>query len=124
MIKEITKEQAEILKKYFIAENESFNFEGCWLRNQRPENANKSGYVDETTARRRYIHFYDSYVDEVINGKHHLALSKYYLYVTNTLPQEEIDAYYEKIDILGAGDSAGSDGIGPKLAGCPAVFKK
>ena len=97
VIQEISEKQAEILNKYFIAENESFDFEGCWLRNQRPENANKSGYVDESTQRRRYVHFYDSYVDEVFDDKHHLALSKYYLYVTNTMPQEEIDAYFGKI---------------------------
>lgn len=98
MIQELSKKQAEILKKYFIAENESFDFEGCWLRNQRPENARQSGYVDETTQRRRYIHFYDSYICEENDGKYYLGLSKYYLYVTNTLPFEEIEAYYKKIE--------------------------
>ena len=97
IVDEITSSQAEILRKYFIKNDECFNFEGCWLRNQRPENAKKSGYIDETTQRRRYIHFYDSYVDEEIDGKHYLALSKYYLYVTNTLPINEIDEYYGKI---------------------------
>ncbi|MBR4123938.1 MAG: hypothetical protein IKR12_00005, partial [Clostridia bacterium] len=62
MIQELNNSQAEILKKYFIADKDSFDFEGCWLRNQRPENAKKSGYVDETTQRRRYVHFYDSYI--------------------------------------------------------------
>ena len=98
MIQELNKSQAEILKKYFIAEKESFDFEGCWLRNQRPENAKKSGYVDETTQRRRYVHFYDSYVCKEKDDKYYLALSKYYLYVTNTLPVEEIEEYIKKID--------------------------
>ncbi len=98
MIQELNKSQAEILKKYFIASKDSFDFEGCWLRNQRPENAKKSGYVDETTQRRRYVHFYDSYVCEEKDNKYYLALSKYYLYVTNTLPVEEINAYYKKIE--------------------------
>lgn len=97
LISEISPKQAEILNKYFVEDDGCFNFEGCWLRNQRPENSKKSGYVDETTQRRRYIHFYDSYVDEVIDNTHHLALSKYYLYVTNTLPANEIDEYYKKI---------------------------
>ena len=97
IICEITPQQADILNKYFVGEDGYFNFEGCWLRNQRPENAKKSGYIDETTQRRRYVHFYDSYVDEFFDGKHHLALAKYYLYVTNTMPTEDIDAYYEKI---------------------------
>ena len=93
---ELNKEQAEVFDKYFL-ENGEFVFEGCWLRNQRPENASKSGYVDSSTARRRYIHFYDTYVDNVQNGKHFLALKNYYLYVTNTLPKEEIDEYLSKI---------------------------
>ena len=97
MIQEITKSQAEILTKYFIAENETFDFEGCWLRNQRPENATKSGYVDDSTQRRRYVHFYDSYICEEQNGKYYLGLKKYYLYVTNTLPENEIKDYEEKI---------------------------
>ena len=42
-IKEINKEQANILKDYFIADNLSFDFEGCWLRNQRVENAKRDG---------------------------------------------------------------------------------
>ena len=96
-IKEINKEQANILKDYFIADNLSFDFEGCWLRNQRVENAKKSGYVDEKTQRRRYIHFYDSYVCDEENGKYFLSLSKYYLYVTSTYPVEEIDEYCNRI---------------------------
>jgi len=96
IIQEISEKQAEVFNKYF-AEDGNFCFEGCWLRNQRPENAKKSGYIDETTQRRRYVHFYDTYCDEVINGKHYLALADYYLYVTNTLPKEEIYAYVNKI---------------------------
>ena len=97
IIKELTSKQAEVLNKFFIGDDGYFNFEGCWLRNQRPENAYKSGYIDNTTQRRRYVHFYDSYVDTVIDEKHHLVLAKYYLYVTNTLPSNEIEEYYEKI---------------------------
>lgn len=96
---EITKlndEQAKIFDNYFLKDGK-FCFEGCWLRNQRPENAKKSGYIDETTARRRYVHFYDTYVDNVKNGEHFLSLADYYLYVTNTLPVEEIKAYENKI---------------------------
>ena len=97
IVAKLSPKQAEIFNKYFVANEECLNFEGCWLRNQRPENARQSGYIDETTQRRRYIHFYDSYVDKFVDGQHNLALSKYYLYVTNTLPVEEIDAYYNKI---------------------------
>ena len=96
VVEEITDEQAEVFNNYFC-ENGSFNFEGCWLRNQRKENQYQSNYVDETTRRRRYVHFYDTYVDSFFDGKHHLALSKYYLYVTNTLPKEEIAEYESRI---------------------------
>lgn len=95
-ITKLNQSQAEIFDKYFL-EDGKFCFEGCWLRNQRPENAKKSGYIDETTARRRYVHFYDTYVDEIKNGEHYLALADYYLYVTNTLPVEEIVDYENKI---------------------------
>ena len=97
LITKISENQARIFNNYFVGDDDVFNFEGCWLRNQRPENAKKSGFIDQTTQRRRYIHFYDSYVDEVIDGNHYLALSKYYLYVTNTLPSQEIDDYLKKI---------------------------
>ena len=96
IIKELDSKQAEIFDNYFL-ENGKFCFEGCWLRNQRPENAKKSGFIDETTRRRRYVHFYDTYIDEIKDGRHYLALADYYLYVTNTLPVEEIKAYEDKI---------------------------
>lgn len=111
-ITKLNEKQAEIFDKYFL-EDGKFCFEGCWLRNQRPENAKKSGYIDETTARRRYVHFYDTYVDEVRNGEHYLALADYYLYVTNTLPIEEIKAYENKI--FGAMKNAGFQKVNDEL---------
>ena len=85
----LTTKQADIFTKYF-AENGEFYFEGCWLRNQRPENAKSSGYIDNSTARRRYIHFYDTYTLEYKDKSPYLAISKSYMYVTNTLPNNEI----------------------------------
>ncbi|MBQ3494119.1 MAG: hypothetical protein IJA69_01750, partial [Clostridia bacterium] len=96
IIEQLTKEQADIFEKYFL-ENGKFNFEGCWLRNQRPENAKKSGYIDETTQRRRFVHFYDTYTLEKTNDKFYLNLQDYYLYVTNTLPKHEVEEYHNKI---------------------------
>ena len=95
-ITELSDTQAEVFNKYFI-EYGKFCFEGCWLRNQRPENASKSGYIDETTQRRRYVHFYDTYIDDFKDGVHNLALADYYLYVTNTLPTNEIEEYLNNI---------------------------
>ena len=92
----LTTKQADIFTKYF-AENGEFYFEGCWLRNQRPENAKSSGYIDNSTARRRYIHFYDTYTLEYKDKSPYLAISKSYMYVTNTLPNNEIKNYLNKI---------------------------
>ena len=97
IVEKLNKSQKEVLSKYFIGEDGYFNFEGCWFRNQRPENASKSGYIDSTTQRRRYIHFYDSYKTDNINGQDYLVLAKYYLYVTNTLPIDEVVKYENKI---------------------------
>lgn len=93
---QLTEEQANVFNKYF-AENKEFHFEGCWLRNQRPENAKSSGYIDNTTVRRRYIHFYDTYTIEYKEKTPYLTISKSYMYVTNTLPQNEIESYLNKI---------------------------
>lgn len=92
----LTKEQADIFNKYF-AEEGKFHFEGCWFRNQRPENAKASNYIDETTVRRRYIHYYDAYKTLESNGDYYLVVDETYMYVSNTLPQNEIDAYLNKI---------------------------
>ncbi len=92
----LTTKQADIFTKYFT-ENGEFYFEGCWLRNQRPENAKSSGYIDNSTARRRYIHFYDTYTLEYKDKSPYLAISKSYMYVTNTLPNNEIKNYLNKI---------------------------
>lgn len=94
---QLNNEELENFNNNFLEDNK-YVFEGCWLRNQRPENAKKSGYIDETTVRRRYIHFFDTYTVITEKDKNYLALKDYYLYVTNTLPENEIKEYYEKID--------------------------
>ena len=94
-VAKLNKREKRIFENYFM-ENGEFVFEGCWLRNQRPENAKRSGYVDETTQRRRYIHFYSIY-NTIEDKGCWLNLKNYYLYVTNTLPKEEINSYLSKI---------------------------
>lgn len=89
-------EKAQIFEKYFM-DNGEFCFEGCWFRDQRPENANKSGYKDETTRRRRYMHFFNTY-DLKKENENWLNLKNYYVYVSNTLPKNEIDEYFSKIE--------------------------
>ena len=87
------KTEEHVFDKYFAEENGEFYFEGMWFRNQRPENKNQSGYIDESTQRRRYIHFYNTYT----NVSSHLSLKYAYLIVSNTLPKEENESYLNKI---------------------------
>ena len=92
-IEQLSLEKVEEFNKYFLNENKEFFFEGMWFRNQRPENASQSCYVDETTKRRRYLHFYNTY----INNKGYFSLKNVYIYVSNTLPKEENEKYLQKI---------------------------
>ena len=78
-VEKLNNKEKKIFENYFM-QNDEFVFEGCWLRNQRPENAKRSGYVDETTQRRRYIHFYSIY-NTVQDKGCWLNLKNYYLYV-------------------------------------------
>lgn len=96
-ITELSEEKAELFNKYFLENDGYFSFEGCWLRNQRPENKKQSGYLDETTVRRRYIHFYDKYSVIEENGINYLCLALPYLHISNTLPENEIDDMQQRV---------------------------
>jgi len=95
-IEKLNLQDAETFKNYFL-ENGEYSFEGCWLRDQRKENAARSGYINETTKRRRFIHFYNTYNLLEENGECFLNLKNFYIYVTNTLPKKEVDEYLNKI---------------------------
>lgn len=87
------KSEENIFNKYFTEDNGEFYFEGMWFRNQRPENKTQSNYVDENTVRRRYIHFYNTY----INREGNLSLKYAYMIVSNTLPKTENKSYLDNI---------------------------
>lgn len=93
----LTTAEAENFAKNFVNEQGELFFEGMWFRNQRPENAAQSGWKDKTTARRRYVHFYDKYVLGKSGNMHVLQLKQTYAYVSNTLPVEEATEYYDNI---------------------------
>ena len=93
----LTRSESEVFKKYFCDGEGNFFFEGMWLRNQRKENAKQSGYIDESTQRRRYIHFYDKYVCLSEGEENFLAVKDAYICVTNTLTKQEVEAYKNKI---------------------------
>lgn len=96
-VKEITPAQKQLFEKHFADEDGNFYFEGMWLRNQREKNAIQSGWIDKTTERRRYVHFYDKYVVESENDKNYLSVKDTYVVVSNTLPADEIERYKNKI---------------------------
>ena len=77
-------QESQTFNKYFAEKNGEFYFEGMWFRNQRPENKNQSGYIDKTTQRRRYIHFYNTYT----NKNENFSLKNAYMIVSNTMPKE------------------------------------
>ena len=93
----LNESESNVFSKYFCDENGSFYFEGMWLRNQRKENKAQSNYIDETTQRRRYIHFYDRYTLVKENEESFLAVSDTYICVTNTLKISEVEEYKNKL---------------------------
>ena len=93
----LTKEQYETFSNYFTDEKGEYLFEGMWLRNQCMENASQSCYKDETTQRRRYIHFYDKYIAKKDDTDYFLSLKSTYIVVSNTLPKNEILEYKKRI---------------------------
>jgi len=94
---ELTKEEKEIFLNHFVEKDNRFYFEGIWFRNQRKENEKASGYIDETTQKRRYIQFYDAYEVETKNEKDYLVVKDSFIYVSNTFKKEEIEKYKQKV---------------------------
>jgi len=102
---ELTKEQKEIFLKHFVEKDNRFYFEGIWFRNQRKENQKVSGYIDETTKKRRYIQFYDAYEISKKDGKDYLIVKDSFIYVSNTFQKEEVIEY--KLKVLDALEKSG-----------------
>ena len=94
---DLTKKEADIFKNHFAEHDGRLYFEGVWFRNQRIENKNKSGYKDETTKDRRYVHFYDAYEVKKEENKNHLTIADTYVYVSSTYKKAEIKKYKNKI---------------------------
>jgi len=94
---ELTTEEKDIFKNNFVEKDGRFYFEGIWFRNQRPENKNASGYIDETTQKRRYVQFYDAYELQQKEDKNYLVIKDTFVYVSNTFQKEEIINYKQKV---------------------------
>lgn len=94
---QLSKEEKEIFLNHFVEKDNKFYFEGIWFRNQRPENKKASGYIDQTTQKRRYIQFYDAYEVKEENGKNFLTIKDSFIYVSNTFALPEILEYKQKV---------------------------
>lgn len=97
IIKKLSKKRKEIFDKYFVEQDGNFYFEGMWFRNQQEKNKNQSKWKDESTARRRYLHFYNTYQTKEIHKKTFLTLTDVYIVVSNTLPKDEITQYEKSV---------------------------
>ncbi len=97
IIQEIDNEKKLIFDKYFAEENGNFYFEGMWFRNQQEKNKKQSKWKDESTVRRRYLHFFNTYRIKQVENKNFLALSDVYLVISNTLPKDEILLYKQSV---------------------------
>ena len=93
----LTIEQKTLFNNYFTEKDGKFYFEGIWFRNQRPENKLASGYIDETTQKRRYVQFYDSYKTVTDGDNHYLVVADTFVYVSNTFQKQEIINYEQKV---------------------------
>jgi hypothetical protein len=93
----VTKQQKQIFEDHFTQEDNRFYFEGIWFRNQRPENKEVSGYVDESTQKRRYVQFHDAYEIQEKDEQDYLAIKDTFVYVSNTYSKPEIEAYEKKV---------------------------
>lgn len=93
----LNKKQENIFKEHFANFAGRFYFEGIWFRNQRIENKEKSGYIDETTKNRRYIQFYDAYEVNEVEGSPTLQVKDTYVYVSSTYKISDLKKYKNRI---------------------------
>jgi hypothetical protein len=63
--------------------------ESIWRRHQHPSNARLSGWTNEQDRKRRIVHFYDEYA--ICGGA--FVLKNAYLFLSVTLPEDDIAAY-------------------------------
>lgn len=88
----LSNKQIDVFNNFF-ATNGEYIFEGVWFRSQNKVNKVNSGYIDETTQRRRTLHYrHVFYVDG-----NNLMVKSSYIYLSVRLPYNEYDEYIGKI---------------------------
>jgi hypothetical protein len=71
--------------------------EGIWRRTQEPDTKKYSGYTSKKDARWKLVHFYDEYDLGKTKAGYELVLQKPYLWLNTSLPQLEMQEYYQKV---------------------------
>lgn len=88
----LNSDEVDVFNKNY-ATNGSFTFEGVWFRSQNEVNKNLSLWKDETSNRRRTIHFRHTF--EVRDNE--LLMTSSYLYLSVRLENADLDKYLNKI---------------------------
>jgi hypothetical protein len=83
---------AEKWHKQFVLTGRT-SLEGLWRRTQESKTKEQTGWVDERDARRRVLHYFDTY--NLVDGS--LILEKPYLLMSIMAPLEEVAAYKKQI---------------------------
>ncbi len=95
-VSKLTTDEIEVFKKYF-SDNGEYTFEGVWFRSQNKINKVNSGYIDETTRRRRTLHYRHVFYIE----NDYLMVKSSYIYLSVRLPIFEYKEYLaDKIETL------------------------
>ena len=88
----LTTEEINIFNHNY-AQNGEFTFEGVWFRSQNEINKESSLWQDETSNRRRTIHFRHTFTIK----DNDLVMTKSYLYLSVRLEDEAYQKYIHKI---------------------------
>lgn len=91
-VSKLTKDEVNVFNNYF-ANNNEYIFEGVWFRSQNKENKINSGYVDNTTKRRRTLHYRHTFYIE----NDYLMVKDSYIYLSVRLP---LDEYYDYVNSI------------------------
>ncbi|MGG4499051.1 hypothetical protein [Brevibacillus reuszeri] len=100
LVTSLLKDEVEMFDEFYkqsFRDIERNKLEGMWFRTQTEANKTNSGWKGQADRRRRVLHFLDTYgVIENENEKC-LQLESTYLYLSTSLPENELEEYYQCI---------------------------
>lgn len=100
LVTPLTNEETVIFKTYYeqpLRGVKRNNLEGIWFRTQTEANKTLSNWNKPSDRRRRIVHFFDEYGLSNHNETTYLQLEKTFLYVSVSLPEDELLVYIDKI---------------------------